>query len=98
MLDHPSIAIGLGMLISLMLTESVGGTAGGLIVPGYVALNLHNPYMVLFTFSISLITLLILNWLSKFMIIYGKRRLVFCLLLLFIRFFTLLQSIPAAFF
>ncbi len=84
MLEHPSIAIGLGMLISLILTESVGVTAGGLIVPGYIALNLHNPYMVLFTFLISLFTLLILNLLSKFIIIYGKRRLVFCLLLSFI--------------
>ena len=84
MLDHPSIAIGLGMLISLILTESVGVTAGGLIVPGYIALNLHNPYMVLFTFLISLFTLLILNLLSKIIIIYGKRRLVFCLLLSFI--------------
>tara|TARA_Y100001968_G_scaffold313535_1_gene337833 strand:- start:424 stop:999 length:576 start_codon:yes stop_codon:yes gene_type:complete len=83
-LEHPSIAIGLGMLISLILTESVGVTAGGLIVPGYIALNLHNPYMVLFTFLISLFTLLILNLLSKFIIIYGKRRLVFCLLLSFI--------------
>ena len=84
MLDHPSIAIGLGMIISLILTESVGVTAGGLIVPGYIALNLHNPYMVFFTFLISLITLLILNVLSNFMIIYGKRRLVFCLLLSFL--------------
>ncbi len=84
MLEHPSIAIGLGMLISLILTESVGVTAGGLIVPGYIALNLHNPYMVLFTFLISLFTLLILNLLSKIIIIYGKRRLVFCLLLSFI--------------
>ena len=84
MLDHPSIAIGLGMIISLILTESVGVTAGGLIVPGYIALNLHNPYMVVFTFLISLITLLALNLLSRFIIIYGKRRLVFCLLLSFL--------------
>ena len=83
MLEHPAIAIGLGMIISLMLTEIVGVTAGGLIVPGYIALSLHNPYAVLFTFCISLITLLILNFLSRFLIIYGKRRLVFCLILSF---------------
>ena len=41
MIDNPAIAIGLGMIISLILTESVGVTAGGLIVPGYIALNLH---------------------------------------------------------
>ena len=84
MIENPAIAIGLGMIISLILTESVGVTAGGLIVPGYIALNLHSPYMVLLTFLISLFTLLILNFLSKFIIIYGKRRLVFCLLFSFI--------------
>tara|TARA_Y100000588_G_scaffold250778_1_gene265299 strand:+ start:812 stop:1345 length:534 start_codon:yes stop_codon:yes gene_type:complete len=83
MLDHPAIAIGLGMIISLILTESVGVTAGGLIVPGYIALSLHNPYAVIFTFCISLLTLLLLNFLSRFIIIYGKRRLVFCLILSF---------------
>ena len=84
MIDNPAIAIGLGMIISLILTESVGVTAGGLIVPGYIALNLHSPYMVLITFLISLFTLLVLNFLSKFIIIYGKRRLVFCLLFSFL--------------
>jgi len=84
MLENPAIAIGLGMVISLILTESIGVTAGGLIVPGYVALNLHSPYMVLITFLISIFTLLTLNLLSRFIIIYGKRRLVFCLLFSFI--------------
>ena len=84
MVENPAIAIGLGMIISLILTESVGVTAGGLIVPGYIALHLHSPYMVLSTFFISLFTLLILNLLSRAIIIYGKRRLVFCLLFSFI--------------
>ena len=84
MVENPAIAIGLGMIISLILTESVGVTAGGLIVPGYIALHLHSPYMVLTTFSISLLTLLVLNLLSRIIIIYGKRRLVFCLLFSFI--------------
>ena len=40
--------------------------------------------MVLFTFLISLLTLLLLHVFSKFIIIYGKRRLVFCVLTAFI--------------
>ncbi len=78
------IAIGLGMVISLLLTESVGVTAGGLIAPGYIALSLHNPMAVIITFVISLITLLIVHLLSMKIIIYGKRRLVFCILIAFI--------------
>ena len=83
MFNDPSVAIGLGMVIGLVLTESVGVTAGGIIVPGYIALNLHNPYIIITTFSISIISILILNILSNFIIIYGKRRLVFCMLLAF---------------
>ena len=96
MLEHPAIAIGLGMIISLILTEAVGVTAGGLIVPGYIALSLHNPYAVAFTFCISLMTLFLLNFLSKFIIIYGKRRLVFCLLLSF-TLGSLIRDIPLYF-
>ena len=83
MLDNPTIAIGLGMLLGLILTESVGVTAGGIIVPGYIALHLHHPYLVITTFSISLASIFFLNLLSRFMIIYGKRRLIFCVLLAF---------------
>lgn len=78
------IAIGLGMVISLLLTESIGATAGGLIAPGYIALSLHNPVAVIITFSISLITLFIIHLFSKNIIIYGKRRLVLCILISFI--------------
>ena len=45
MIDNPAIAIGLGMIISLILTESVGVTAGGLIVPGYIALIFIDFYL-----------------------------------------------------
>jgi len=75
------IAIGIGIVLSLVLTESVGVTAGGVIVPGYIALYLHEPLKVISTFGISLLVFLIVWILSKFMMIYGKRRLVLCLLL-----------------
>ena len=52
----PEIAIGLGVLLSLLLVETMGVTAGGLIVPGYIALYLHEPSMVIITFTIALIT------------------------------------------
>ena len=50
----PEIAIGLGVLLSLLLVETMGVTAGGLIVPGYIALYLHKPSMVIITFLIAL--------------------------------------------
>ena len=46
--NYTYIAIGLGMVISLFLTETLGIMAGGIIVPGYFALYLHNPIKILF--------------------------------------------------
>ena len=78
------IAIGLGMVLSLILSETLGVVAGGIIVPGYVALHLQHIPSVLMTFLIACITYLIVYYLSKILLIYGKRRLVFCLLLAFL--------------
>ncbi len=78
------IAIGLGIFLSLVFTETLGVTAGGLIVPGYIALNLNDPWRVISTFAISIVVFGIVKILSDKLLIYGKRRLVFCLLLGFI--------------
>ena len=94
MIDNPQLiglAIGIGMGLSLILTETLGVTAGGVIVPGYIALYIHEPYKVIITFSVSLIVLLIIKILSQFMFIYGKRRLVLSLMLGF--FFGYLSKI-----
>ena len=81
MIADPEIAIGPGIILSLFFTETLGVTAGGVIVPGYIALFLHQPQMVLGTFVISITTYLIVKLLSSFMLIYGKRRLVLSLLI-----------------
>ena len=78
------IAIGLGMVLSLIFTETLGVTAGGIIVPGYIALYFTDPTKIVSTFLISLMTLYIVKLFSQFMLIYGKRRLVFCLLVGFL--------------
>ena len=43
MISEPGIYIGIGMVLSLFLTETLGVTAGGIIVPGYIAKNLERP-------------------------------------------------------
>ena len=84
MIADPEIAIGLGIILSLFFTETLGVTAGGVIVPGYIALFLHEPKMVVGTFAISIATYLIIRALSYVMLIYGKRRLVLSLLIGFL--------------
>ena len=78
------IAIGIGMVLSLFLTETLGVTAGGIIVPGYIALYMDDPVKIIITLLVSIIVFLIIRLLSSFMLIYGKRRLVLSLLLGFI--------------
>ena len=84
MISEPGIYIGIGMVLSLFLTETVGVTAGGIIVPGYIAMNLENPERLVITFGISIITFLLIKLLSQYIMIYGKRRLVLALLIGFL--------------
>ena len=84
MINDPGIYIGIGMVLSLFLTETLGVTAGGIIVPGYIAMNLDSPPRLVVTFGISIIVYLIIKILSNFILIYGKRRLVLALLLGFL--------------
>ena len=86
MINEPGIYIGIGMVLSLLATETLGVTAGGIIVPGYIAMhmNLENSSMIIATFVISIITFLVIKTLSHFILIYGKRRLVLALLLGFL--------------
>tara|TARA_A100001015_G_scaffold252386_1_gene291940 strand:- start:120 stop:563 length:444 start_codon:yes stop_codon:yes gene_type:complete len=75
------ISIGLGIILSLVLSEALGVTAGGIIVPGYISLFLHQPIQVLSTFSVAIIVLIIIKLLSRVMFLYGKRRIVLALIL-----------------
>ena len=87
MIENPQyigLAVGIGMCLSLMLTETLGVTAGGVIVPGYIALFLDEPFKIIVTFSIAILVVLIIKVLSNFIFIYGKRRLVLSLMLGFI--------------
>ncbi len=72
--------IGLGMLASFFLTETVGLAAGGIVVPGYFALVLHEPTRVIATLAVAFVTFLILKLLGRFMLVYGRRMLVLSIL------------------
>ena len=75
------ISIGLGIFLSLVLSETLGVTAGGIIVPGYIALYLHEPLQVLVTFFVAILVWAIIQGMGKVMFLYGKRRIVLALIL-----------------
>lgn len=88
--------IGLGMLMSLVLTEAVGMAAGGIVVPGYIALSLHKPMELLVTILVAFVTLFVIKVLSRFVILYGRRLLIVAILLGYF-FVFLARQIPGWF-
>ena len=75
------ISIGLGIFLSLILSESLGVTAGGIIVPGYISLYLHQPIQVVVTFLVAILVWAIIQGMGNVMFLYGKRRIVLALIL-----------------
>ncbi len=78
------LAIGIGMLIGLLFSESLGVMGGGVIVPGYFALHLQDLNSVFITFFISILTYGFISFLSKYLLIYGRRRVILSLLVAFL--------------
>ena len=77
-------AVGMGVIVSLMFSELLGASAGGIVVPGYIALYLDKPLQIIGTLIISLITWGIIRIISSFTLMSGKRRMVLSILIGFI--------------
>ncbi|GAA5508908.1 poly-gamma-glutamate biosynthesis protein PgsC [Novipirellula caenicola] len=75
-IDVTLLAIAIGLLISLVVTELLGLSVGGMIVPGYIALSLHQPVAVILTILAALITWGIVRMVSQWAILFGRRRVV----------------------
>lgn len=73
--------IGLGMLASLFLTETIGLAAGGIVVPGYIALYLQQPVRIIATVLIGIVTFLLTKFLGRYMLLFGRRLLVITILI-----------------
>ena len=73
-------SIGLGLVVSLFFSEILGLAAGGLVVPGYIALYLDQPLRVLGTVLAALVTYGATRLVGRFVLLYGRRAMVFCVL------------------
>jgi poly-gamma-glutamate biosynthesis protein PgsC/CapC len=77
-------AIGIGMVISLVFSETMGLAAGGMVVPGYIALNLNDPIRVGVTLLLGVAAFLVVKFLGNFTILFGRRRTVVIILIGFL--------------
>ena len=84
MTDADIIVIGIGLVLSLLFTEFLGVAPGGIIVPGYLALGLHDPLAVGITLGIAGVTFFIVRALATVTILYGRRRTVLMILIGFL--------------
>ena len=74
------LSIGIGLFINIVFVEVIGIAAGGMVVPGYIALHLDSPLNVLSTVLVAFATFGMVRFLSRFLIIYGHRHLMFSIL------------------
>lgn len=79
-MDPLSVAIGVGLVISLLFSELFGLAAGGMVVPGYFAIALSSPVDLLLTLGTGFFTFAFVHALASVIIVYGRRRTVLMIL------------------
>lgn len=75
-------AILLGILTSLFYTELTGFSAG-LVIPGYLVLNLSSPLRILYTLLLAAAAAGLCRLLARGVILYGRRRFAAVILITF---------------
>lgn len=69
-----TVAIGLGLTTNLLLSEIFGLAAGGVVVPGYLALYLDRPGALAITLIVALLSFGFVRGLGSYVVLYGRRR------------------------
>lgn len=81
----------IGVIVSLLFTEITNLNAG-LIIPGYLALNISNPMRIFWTIIVAFISFILSKGLSQVFILYGRRKYAFMILLSFAISFLILKD------
>ncbi len=71
----------IGLVIAVLYVEILDIYPGGIIVPAYVALYYDQPLRILATVLVAFLSLYTYKFLSRFLILFGKRRFVMLVLL-----------------
>jgi gamma-polyglutamate biosynthesis protein CapC len=69
------LAIGIGLAVSLLMSELFGLASAGLVVPGYLALYLDQPARLAATIAVASLTWCTVRFgLARLVVLYGRRR------------------------
>ena len=74
------LSVTLGIVISLFFIEKFGLASGGIVVPGYIALQLTNLDRLIGLIIISIATYGIIKLISRYTFLFGRRQMVVALL------------------
>lgn len=80
MIELLPLSIGIGLAVSLILSEALGMAGAGLVVPGYFALQLTNPMSVALTMGAGIAAYAAVRIMGSAMIIFGRRRTIMMIL------------------
>jgi poly-gamma-glutamate biosynthesis protein PgsC/CapC len=84
MVESMTLSIGIGLILSVFMAEFFSLVAGGMVVPGYLAVLLNQPIRILEIFIIAILNWLIVSQVERITILFGRRRVTVTLLLGFI--------------
>ena len=87
----------IGLVIGFIYYELTGVSPGGVIAPAYFALFVHEPNKILVTVAIALVVWGAVSLMARHLILYGRRRLLVCLILGFcikVLIETQIQTLP----
>ena len=87
----------LGLLVSLVFIWITGYYPGGIIVPSYLVLFVDQPERIVATWFAASITLLCYRFVSRYLILFGRRRFIFMILIGGIWSFLWFQLLPYIF-
>lgn len=73
-------AIAIGLVLGFFCYERIGLSAGGFVVPGYLALYWDRPWMVAATLALAFMVHRTVEGIGRIAIVYGRRRFMLCLL------------------
>ncbi len=77
-----SVGVFIGIVVSMIFYERELLSPGGVVVPGYTALFLiTDPIIIVYTLTIALLTALTIKRVSRFTILFGRRRFAVTMLL-----------------
>lgn len=75
-----SLVLMIALVVSLLCSELLGVSPGGIITPAYLAMVCDDPIAIVFIFLIAILSYGLVTFAARHIILYGRRRFVFTII------------------